>query len=86
MRVLPMIWKRTRAMAAGIPPPPAKEIHAEKRADAWYARMKDTTQGFKHVAINDEMASTNMTVVHMLHEVCVLSPAFRGLSMSKAAI
>eukprot|EP01048_Picozoa_sp_COSAG05_P011202 COSAG05_NODE_1041_length_6067_cov_116.470845_2_plen_79_part_00 len=33
-----------------------------------YDRMKDKSQGFKHVAINDEMTGTNLTVVHMLHE------------------
>jgi hypothetical protein len=51
----------------GIPPAPQTEMHAEKRADAWYERMLDPSNGFKHVAINDEMGETNQTVVSMLH-------------------
>ena len=47
----------------GIPKPPKKEQHAEKRADAWYARFLSGEEGLKHVAINDEMqGGTNLTV------------------------
>lgn len=51
----------------GIPPPPTKEKHAEKRADAWYPRLLDASNGFKHVAINDEMSGANLTVQALLH-------------------
>ena len=47
----------------GVPKPPKKEQHAEKRADAWYARFLSGEEGLKHVAINDEMqGGTNLTV------------------------
>ena len=47
----------------GIPKPPKKEQHAEKRADAWYPRFLSGEEGLKHVAINDEMqGGTNLTV------------------------
>lgn len=52
----------------GVPKPPLKEQHAHKRADAWYPDLLDRAQGFKHVAINDEMqGESNRTVVAMLH-------------------
>ena len=52
----------------GIPPAPQKEQHAEKRADAWYPRLLDKAQGFKHVAVNDEMGEPNATVRALLHQ------------------
>jgi hypothetical protein len=58
----------------GIPPPPQKEVSAQKRADAWYAKILERSHGYKFVAIDDEMIFkvrsrlfTHLAHIPMLH-------------------
>jgi hypothetical protein len=58
----------------GIPPLPQKEVSAQKRADAWYAKILERSHGYKFVAIDDEMIFkvrsrlfTHLAHIPMLH-------------------
>ena len=76
----------------GVPKPPKKEQHAEKRADAWYARFLSGEEGLKHVAINDEMqGGTNLTVrlsfpppwISFVVIFCLLVLTIRGSKLTR---